>query len=88
MKTREKILDEALRLFARRGYDAVSVTEIADAVGIKAPSLYKHYSSKRAIFDSIIEHSQGSSGSWCSDTFQTDLFKYLSHRIAFIRRWS
>lgn len=55
MKTREKILDEALRLFARRGYDAVSVAEIADAVGIKAPSLYKHYSSKRAIFDSIIE---------------------------------
>lgn len=55
MKTREKILDEALRLFARRGYYAVSVAEIADAVGIKAPSLYKHYSSKRAIFDSIIE---------------------------------
>lgn len=55
MRTKDKIQIEALRLFARKGYSAVSVAEIADAVGIKAPSLYKHYKSKRAIFESIIE---------------------------------
>ncbi|MGN0163861.1 MAG: TetR/AcrR family transcriptional regulator [Candidatus Ornithomonoglobus sp.] len=53
--TKERILNEALKLFAAKGYEAVGVAEIADAVGIKAPSLYKHYKNKRAVFDSIIE---------------------------------
>ena len=53
--TKQKILDEALRLFARDGYEAVSVEQIASAVGIKAPSLYKHYKSKRDIFSSILQ---------------------------------
>lgn len=55
MNTKEKILCESLRLFAQKGYDAVGVVQIAEAVGIKAPSLYKHYKNKRAIFNSIIE---------------------------------
>lgn len=53
--TKQKIIDKALELFATYGYDAVSVGEIAKAVGIKAPSLYNHYSSKQAIFDAIVE---------------------------------
>ena len=53
--TKEKILNESLRLFAKKGYGAVGVAEIADAVGIKAPSLYKHFTGKKAIFDAIIE---------------------------------
>lgn len=52
--TKQKILDKALELFAGRGYDAVSVGDIARAVGIKAPSLYNHYESKQAIFDAIV----------------------------------
>ena len=52
--TKDRILTEALKLFAQKGYESVSVIEIADAVGIKAPSLYKHYKSKRDIFDSIL----------------------------------
>lgn len=53
--TKQKIIDKALELFAAHGYDAVSVGEIAKAVGIKAPSLYNHYPSKQAIFDAIVE---------------------------------
>lgn len=53
--TKQKILDEALELFSAKGYDSVSVGEIAKAVGIKAPSLYNHFSSKQAIFDAIVE---------------------------------
>ncbi len=53
--TKQKIIDKALELFAVRGYDAVSVGEIAEAVGIKAPSLYNHYPSKQAIFEAIVE---------------------------------
>lgn len=53
--TKQRILSESLRLFSENGYDAVSVAEIASAVGIKAPSLYKHYKSKMDIFDSILK---------------------------------
>lgn len=37
--TKQKILNIALELFSDKGYDSVSVYEIAKAVGIKAPSL-------------------------------------------------
>lgn len=58
MSTKEKIIDEALTLFSTRGFNAVTVEEIAKAVGIKAPSLYKHYKSKQCIFNAIIEEMQ------------------------------
>ena len=54
MKTKEKILDAALDLFSVRGYEDTSVAEIAEAVGIKAPSLYNHYRSKQEIFTAIL----------------------------------
>ena len=55
MDTKSRILDEALTLFSGKGYANVYVGEIAERVGIKAPSLYKHFRSKQAIFDAIIE---------------------------------
>ena len=55
MNTKQKILDEALALFSEKGYANVFVGDIADRVGIKAPSLYKHYRNKQAIFDAIID---------------------------------
>lgn len=53
--TKNLIIQKALDLFSERGYDAVSVDQIAKEVGIKAPSLYNHYPSKQAIFDAIFE---------------------------------
>ena len=55
MNTKERIIDEALTLFSEKGYANVYVADIAERVGIKAPSLYKHYKNKQAIFDAIIE---------------------------------
>lgn len=55
MTTKERILNEALRLFSEKGYSDVYVGDIAEAVGIKAPSLYKHYKGKQEIFDSCVE---------------------------------
>lgn len=55
MNTKQKILNEALTLFSEKGYSSVYVGDIADAVGIKAPSLYKHYKSKQEIFDSCVK---------------------------------
>ncbi|MDO4516076.1 MAG: TetR/AcrR family transcriptional regulator [Bacillota bacterium] len=67
--TKQKILLEAVKLFANEGYEAVSVDQIAKAVGIKAPSLYKHYKNKRDIFDSILrqmEQQDGEQAAACS----------------------
>ena len=55
MNTREKILLEALNLFSVKGYDPVSVRDIAKAVGIKESSLYNHFKNKQDIFDSLIK---------------------------------
>ena len=52
--TKENILLTALRLFARNGYEAVSVSDIAGALGMTKGALYKHYANKRDIFDSIV----------------------------------
>jgi len=54
MDTKKKILDVALTLFSEKGYGNVYVGHIAEGVGIKAPSLYKHYKSKQDIFDAIL----------------------------------
>lgn len=51
--TKKKILDISLDLFSQYGYSSVSMEQIAEAVGIKAPSVYKHYKGKQDIFDSI-----------------------------------
>lgn len=55
LDTREKILIAALHLFARDGYEAVSVSTIAGELGMTKGALYKHYKNKRDIFDSIVE---------------------------------
>ncbi len=55
MDTKKKILDVALTLFSEKGYGNVYVGHIAEGVGIKAPSLYKHYKSKQDIFEAILK---------------------------------
>jgi AcrR family transcriptional regulator len=59
MNTKEKIFDVALDLFSKKGYDSVSLREIADSVGIKKSSIYSHYSSKEAILMDIFEYFRG-----------------------------
>ena len=53
--TKQTILEEALNLFSVNGYDGVSVKDIANAVGIKDSSLYKHYKSKQEIFATLLD---------------------------------
>lgn len=55
MNTKEKILSKSLDLFSKYGYSDVSMENIAKEVGIKAPSIYKHFKSKKIIFDTIIK---------------------------------
>ena len=49
---------ESMRLFSVSGFDAVSVRSIASAVGVSDGALYKHFKSKQAIFDAIVEQSK------------------------------
>ena len=53
--TKEKILEEALKLFAQSGYMGTSMNDIASRLGVTKAALYKHYKSKQEILDSIIE---------------------------------
>lgn len=56
MKTsKEEILLTSLRLFAERGFEAVSTSMIAEQLGITKGALYRHFENKQAIFDGIIE---------------------------------
>lgn len=54
MTTKERIAEEALTLFSIKGFKGTSVKNIADAVGIKDASLYKHFKSKQEILDTIV----------------------------------
>lgn len=55
MTTKERIIEEALTLFSTNGFKGTSVKSIADSVGIKDASLYKHFKSKQEILDIIVE---------------------------------
>lgn len=53
--TAEKILDAAENLFAEKGYDATSLGDVADAVGIRSPSLYNHFRNKEALYTAVVD---------------------------------
>ena len=52
--TKERILLASLELFARYGYDAASVSRIAEAVGLTKGALYRHFEDKAAILRAIL----------------------------------
>ena len=52
---KEEILIVALHLFARDGYEAVSVSQIAGELDMTKGALYRHYKSNRDIFDCIVQ---------------------------------
>lgn len=54
-QTRLHILEAAAEVFAKKGYTAASVQEVAHAAGYTAPSLYSYFTGKRAILDGLLD---------------------------------
>lgn len=54
-KTKRKIFETSMKLFAEKGYDATSIEEITANVGVAKGTLYYHFSSKEEIFGFLIE---------------------------------
>jgi AcrR family transcriptional regulator len=58
-RTRERILDAALLLFAEKGYDATSMREISEQLGITKAALYYHFDSKADIVRAMLADTEG-----------------------------
>ncbi|MDR1533768.1 MAG: TetR/AcrR family transcriptional regulator [Planctomycetota bacterium] len=58
-ETKRRILIDATVLFAKKGYSAVSMKDIAKSIGVKPASLYNHYPGKEALWDAVLEHAAG-----------------------------
>ena len=80
VNTRDEILNVALDMFSVNGYEATSISQIADAVGIRKASLYSHYGSKQEILDNVVksvldgyaEHSIFVNADWDDPEFTKD----------------
>jgi AcrR family transcriptional regulator len=54
-KSRQQILDSALKLFSHKGYGATSVRDIAEEAGLSKGNVYHHFPDKEAIFRALID---------------------------------
>lgn len=52
---KQQIIDEATRLFSRLGYDRVTVKQLGEICGITEPAIYRHFPSKDAIYDAVLD---------------------------------
>ena len=98
LSTRDAIIVEARRCFADRGYEGTSLTEIAEAVGIRRPSLLHHFPSKEAVYAEVFRISLAEWGARVEDAVgegakgwkQVDLvittgFRFFQHNPEFVR---
>ena len=73
--TKQEILEASLELFSVQGFEATSISQIANAVGVRKASLYSHFGSKQAILDALVQevleqyegHSLFASADWEND---------------------
>ena len=68
-KTKEVILNLTIPLFAKYGYDKVSMRQIAEAVGIKAASLYHHFPNKQALYIAALTETFSKHAAFMNESF-------------------
>lgn len=85
--TRERILAEALRLFAESGYGGASMRDLARRVGIRESSLYNHFAGKAAILEAIVSEEHGPASS--ASRLEAPRYRQLSRQpVAFCRQFA
>lgn len=78
--TKQEILEMALDMFSVKGYEATSISQIAEAVGIRKASMYSHFASKQEILDALVQellkeydkHSIFARANWDDPAFTED----------------
>ena len=91
-RTKEQILDVALDLFSVQGFEATSISQIVDAVGIRKASLYSHFGSKQEILEALIkeagrmfdENSLFKKVQWRNFDSNTDWVNELKEHVKYI----
>ena len=58
LSTKDKLLNSALNFFSTKGYDATTVDEIAEAIGMKGPIIYNYFSGKEDILNVLNHYNQ------------------------------
>lgn len=67
-RTKDSIRAEALRLFAAQGYEAVSMRDIAGAVGVQPGAIYNHFPNKQQLLFALLsEHMERLQAAWADD---------------------
>lgn len=87
--TKQTILEAALELFSVQGYEATSISQIADAVGIRKASLYSHFGSKQELLEALVQeilaqytaHSLFAQADWDDPAYTKDKQDISSDRV-------
>ena len=83
VETADRIRSEAEKLFAARGFAAVSMREIAGAVGVQAAALYNHFSNKQALLeDLLVSHMESLIAAWKAEADAQDTAGEALERFA------
>lgn len=80
--SKQKILDEALKLFSKNGFEATSIEHITKAVGIRKASFYSHFQSKQELLDTLTEEIKERYKTYSEETLKTWISTTLDRTAA------
>jgi len=66
---RDQVLDRAMHLFWERGYEATSISELTEAMGITPPTLYTFFGDKKQLFSAVVDRYQAGPGCFAARAF-------------------